>query len=212
LRISRKKRRFSGTKSRIFDEERQKITTKGTITEIVNRFLEEKEMLVAIWAQDENNLIGKNGGLPWHLPEDLRRFKVLTSHNTLVMGRKTYEGMGKKSLQNRQTIVLTQNVNYDPYDQNVLVMNSVEDVLRYANKVRNKKVVYIAGGAHIYQIFEPYFDKLLRTMIHHSFIGNAYFPAFDYSAFKKVKTQIGIKNEKNPYDYEFETFIRKIEV
>ncbi|MDR1522268.1 MAG: dihydrofolate reductase [Streptococcaceae bacterium] len=166
-------------------------------------------MLVAIWAQDENNLIGKNGRLPWHLPEDLHRFKFLTRYNTLVMGRKTYEGMGKKALSKRQTIVLTKDVNYNSCDQNVLVMNSVEKVLKYAKQVEDGKIVYIAGGAHIYKIFEPYFDRLLRTLIHYSFIGDAYFPVFDYSAFKKVKTQVGIKNDKNPYDYEFETFIRQ---
>ncbi|MDR1012881.1 MAG: dihydrofolate reductase [Lactobacillales bacterium] len=166
-------------------------------------------MLVAIWAQDENNLIGQNGALPWHLPEDLRRFQMLTQHHTLVMGRKTYEGMEKKPLQNRQTIVLTKNANYDPLDPGVLVMNSSSEVLNYAKKVENNKIVYIAGGVRIYKLFEPYFDKLLRTLIHHSFIGNAYFPAFDYSAFKKIKTQVGIKNDKNPYNYEFETFIRQ---
>jgi dihydrofolate reductase/metal-sulfur cluster biosynthetic enzyme len=166
-------------------------------------------MLVAIWAQDKNNLIGQNNKLPWHLPEDLRRFKELTQHNILVMGRKTYEGMGKKPLPNRQTIVLTRDVNYDPGDQDVLVMNSVEEVLNYAKKVEGEKVVYIVGGAQLYKEFEPYFDQLLRTIIHHSFAGDAYFPEFNYSVFQKVEAEMGIKNEKNPYDYEFETFIRK---
>jgi dihydrofolate reductase/metal-sulfur cluster biosynthetic enzyme len=167
-------------------------------------------MLVAIWAQDENNLIGQNNKLPWHLPEDLRRFKELTQHNILVMGRKTYEGMGKKPLPNRQTIILTRDFNYDPGDKDVLVMNSVEEVLNYAKKVEGEKIVYIAGGAQLYKEFEPYFDQLLRTTIHHSFMGEAYFPEFDYSVFQKVEAKMGIKNEKNPYDYEFETFIRKV--
>jgi len=167
-------------------------------------------MLVAIWAQDENNLIGQNNKLPWHLPEDLRRFKELTQHNILVIGRKTYEGMGKKPLPNRQTIILTRDANYDPGNQDVLVMNSVEEVLNYAKKIENEKIVYIAGGSQLYKEFEPYFDQLLRTIIHHSFVGDAYFPEFDYSIFQKVEAETGIKNTKNPYNYEFETFIRKL--
>ena len=84
-------------------------------------------MLAAIWAQDENGLIGKEDRLPWRLPNDLKFFKQMTEANTLVMGRKTFEGMGSRPLPNRQTIVLTRDSSYKA--EGVHVMHSVEDVL-----------------------------------------------------------------------------------
>ncbi len=84
-------------------------------------------MLAAIWAQDENGLIGKEDRLPWRLPNDLKFFKQMTEANTLVMGRKTFEGMGSRPLPNRQTIVLTRDPSYTA--EGVHVMHSVEEVL-----------------------------------------------------------------------------------
>jgi len=164
-------------------------------------------MLVAIWAEDENGLIGAANQMPWHLPEDLKRFKKKTLNNVIVMGRKTYEGLGKKTFSGRKTIVLTSNKEYVPAQREVLVMHSVSEVLGYAKKITPRKI-YIAGGSSTYQEFEPYVDQLMRTVIHRSFTGDAYFPRFDYSKFKKVKTRAGVKDEKNPYSYEFETFVR----
>ncbi|MDR3157161.1 MAG: dihydrofolate reductase [Lactobacillales bacterium] len=164
-------------------------------------------MLIAIWAQDENGLIGKDYRLPWHLPEDLRRFKEVTQENVLVMGRKTYEGMGKRPLLNRKTIVLTQNKQYDPGYEDVLVMNQAQEVLNYEKDAR--EAIFIAGGSQVYKAFEPYLDKLFRTVIHHLFDGDAYFPTFDYTIFEKVESKKGLRDARNPYDYDFETFVRR---
>ena len=83
-------------------------------------------MLAAIWAQDENGLIGKENKLPWRLPNDLKFFKQMTESNTLVMGRKTFEGMGSRPLPNRHTIVLTHNRDYTA--EGVMVMHSIDEV------------------------------------------------------------------------------------
>lgn len=164
-------------------------------------------MLIAIWAQAENGLIGKDYRLPWHLPEDLRRFKEITQGNTLVMGRKTYEGMGKCPLSNRKTLVLTQDKQYDPGYEDVLVMHQVQEVLNYERSTR--EIIFIVGGSQVYKAFEPYLDKLFRTVIHHAFDGDAYFPKFDYTIFEKVNSEKRVRDEENPYDYDFETYVRR---
>ncbi|MDR0922315.1 MAG: dihydrofolate reductase [Lactobacillales bacterium] len=162
-------------------------------------------MLTAIWAQDENGLIGKKNHLPWRLPNDLKFFKETTENNVIVMGRKTFEGMGKRPLPNRQTIVLTSDEKYTASDS-VIILHSLEEVLNFSKET--EKTVFIAGGAQIYKQFEPYLDELLRTTIEATFTGDAHFPSFDYSKWKLVKTVQGIVDEKNIYPYKFETFIR----
>ena len=120
-------------------------------------------MLAAIWAQDENGLIGKEDRLPWRLPNDLKFFKQMTEANTLVMGRKTFEGMGSRPLPNRQTIVLTRDSSYKA--EGVHVMHSVEDVL--ALEKETDGIFFIAGGSAVYQEFLPFCTILYRTVIHH---------------------------------------------
>ncbi|HGF7665430.1 TPA: dihydrofolate reductase, partial [Enterococcus faecium] len=109
-------------------------------------------MLAAIWAQDENGLIGKEDRLPWRLPNDLKFFKQMTEANTLVMGRKTFEGMGSRPLPNRQTIVLTRDPSYTA--EGVHVMHSVEEVL--ALEKETDGIFFIAGGSAVYQEFLPF--------------------------------------------------------
>lgn len=161
-------------------------------------------MLVAIWAQDRNGLIGKNNRLPWHLPNDLRFFKETTLNHTLVMGRKTFEGMGGRPLPNRQTIVLTRDQNYQA--AKVTIMHSLAEVLDYAKK--NSEITFIAGGSAIYQEFLPYCQKIYRTVIEADFEGDAYFPTVDWDQWQLAKTTIGQQDDKNPYPHRFETYQR----
>lgn len=153
-------------------------------------------MISFVWAQDEKGLIGKNGTLPWHLPNDLKFFKEVTLHHTIVMGRKTFDGMEKRLLPNRRTIVLTT----DPsYDANGAEVKTVEEVLALAKE----QEVYVIGGAQIFEVFMPYVDKLYQTVIHDTFDGDAYMPPFDVSPFT-LKEQIeGIVDEKNVYPHTF---------
>lgn len=162
-------------------------------------------MLQAIWAQDQNGLIGKDDQMPWHLPSDLAYFKKLTSGNTLIMGRKTFVGMGSRPLPNRQTVILSRNEEYNP--AGVTVLHSVEEVLHLVNKQTTP--VFIAGGAMLYQTFLPYCDVLYRTVIEASFSGDTYFPKVDWFQWQLVKETVGTIDEKNRYPHRFEVYHRK---
>ncbi len=164
-------------------------------------------MLIAIWAQAEDGLIGRKGHLPWRLPADLQFFKQQTLGNTLVMGRKTFEGMGGRPLPGRRTILLTHDISYRVDHPDVLVMHTPEEVRQLAEQL--DQPVFIAGGAQIYQLFEPYYDLLLRTVIEGDFAGDAYFPPFDFTSYELVEQTDGIVDEKNKYPHHFEKWIRK---
>lgn len=161
-------------------------------------------MLIAIWAQDKNGLIGKENHLPWHLPNDLRFFKETTINHTLVMGRKTFEGMGGRPLPNRQTIVLTRDKEYRA--ENVIVMHSIEEVITYDQNHEGE--TFIAGGSAIYTEFLPYCKKIYRTFIEASFEGDAYFPMMLWNKWQLTERKQGVRDEKNPYLYYFETYER----
>ncbi|HCM90131.1 MULTISPECIES: dihydrofolate reductase [Vagococcus] len=161
-------------------------------------------MIAAIWAQDENGLIGKEEVLPWHLPNDLQFFKQMTENNVIVMGRKTFEGMGKHLLPNRQTIVLTSDQNYDA--NGALVMHSVEEVLAFSNEFEG--ITFITGGGEIYKNFLPHIDVLYRTLIKAKFEGDTYFPYLDWEEWNIVSTSEGEVDDKNIYPHDFETYQR----
>ncbi|MHC5229380.1 dihydrofolate reductase [Enterococcus sp. LJL99] len=161
-------------------------------------------MLAAIWAQDEQGLIGKDDQMPWHLPNDLKFFKQMTEDNTIVMGRTTFEGMGSKPLPNRKTIVLTSDQLYQA--QGIIVMHSVEEILTYADEFSG--ITFIAGGSIVYKNFLPYCDVLYRTVIQHTFEGDTYFPTVDWDEWTLVNLSEGEQDQKNNYPYQFETYQR----
>lgn len=163
-------------------------------------------MLAAIWAQDEQGTIGKENRLPWHLPNDLKFFKQMTEDNTIVMGRKTFEGMGSRPLPNRQTIVLTRDKGYQA--EGVTVFHTVEEVLEYARSFAG--ITFISGGSAVYEDFLPYCDVLYRTVIHHSFEGDTTFPAVAWDEWTLINLSEGEPDENNRYAYQFETYQRKV--
>ncbi|MTD38918.1 dihydrofolate reductase [Erwinia sp. CPCC 100877] len=163
-------------------------------------------MLAAIWAQDEKGTIGNDNQLPWYLPNDLKFFKQMTENNTIVMGRKTFEGMGGRPLPNRKTIVLTKDTAYSA--EGVEVLHTVEDVLNYAKEFSG--ITFIAGGSLIYEEFLPYCDVLYRTLIHHAFKGDTTFPEVAWEDWTMINLSEGEQDEKNKYAYQFETYQRKI--
>ena len=119
-------------------------------------------MLIAIWAQDINHLIGKGGKLPWHLPNDLKFFKEQTVGKTVVMGRKTYAGLDYKPLPNRHNIIITRQKSpfASDYDQtDVELTDSIDNILALAEK----EDVIIMGGHSIYRLFWPYISELRVT-------------------------------------------------
>lgn len=161
-------------------------------------------MLAAIWAQDKTGLIGKEGKLPWHIPNDLKFFKQMTENNTIVMGRKTFEGMGSRPLPNRQTIILTNNQDYQP--EGVIVLHDIESIMQY--EAEHDGITFVAGGSLVYSELLPYCKVLYRTVIDHEFEGDAYFPKVDWDEWHLVSVSDGTVDAENPYPQSFETYQR----
>jgi dihydrofolate reductase len=159
-------------------------------------------MISLIVAMDENGVIGKNNRLPWRLPEDLKFFKRTTMGHVIVMGRKTFESIGKP-LPGRINVVLTNNRSFRADE--CTIVHSPEEVLSMNNEYDE---IFVIGGAEIFRIFLPHAKRLYITKIHHHFAGDTYFPEIDWSDWQLKETKKGIKDDQNPYDYEFQLFIR----
>lgn len=162
-------------------------------------------MIAFIWAQDNTGLIGKEGKLPWHLPNDLQHFKNLTQNNAVVMGRKTFEGMNMRPLPNRLNIVMTGNMEYA--SDSVQIVHNKQDVLDIEKSFDG--TIFIIGGGQIYQEFIDDADILYRTVLHESFDGDVHFPEIDYSKWILEDSRDGILDDKNIIPHTFEKFIRK---
>ncbi|MBS4194428.1 dihydrofolate reductase [Lederbergia citri] len=160
-------------------------------------------MISFLWAEDENGLIGKNNDLPWRLPADLKYFKETTMGHAIIMGRKTYESIGRP-LPGRTNIILTRDENYQA--EGCLVFHSKNELLQWIE--RNKSNAFVTGGAEIFRLFMEEADRLYITKIFHIFEGDTYFPALDWNKWVLKSSQKGPKDEKNPYDYEFRVYER----
>lgn len=162
-------------------------------------------MLSIIVAVAKNNVIGKDNKLIWHLPEDLKRFKKLTTKHTIIMGRKTFESLGRV-LPKRKHIILSHNKNYEVDNENVEVVHSVDDIKKY---IDSEEENFVIGGAGIYKLLLPYTKKLYITKINEEFDGDVFFPQIDENEFEVVSREIGKRDEKNDMDYEYIDYIRK---
>lgn len=160
-------------------------------------------MITIIAAIADNNALGKDNQLIWHLPADLKRFKQVTLNHHIIMGRKTFESLGKP-LPNRTSIIITRNKNYKV--EGCIVVNSLDEALKVAEKDENP---YILGGAEIYKQAIAIADKLDLTFVHDTFEADAFFPTIDTSIWKESSRQHFKADEKNIYDYSFVTFDRK---
>ncbi|OZI11747.1 dihydrofolate reductase [Bacillaceae bacterium SAS-127] len=161
-------------------------------------------MISFIWAMDQNGVIGKNNQLPWRLPEDLKFFKETTMGHPIVMGRKTFESIGKP-LPGRENVILTRDLQYQAED--CTVVYSVDELVEKAEK---EKQLFITGGAEIFRLMLPFADRLYVTVIEESFDGDTYFPKeLDWDEWEMVSSTPGLKNEKNPYDYQFRIYEKK---
>lgn len=130
-------------------------------------------MISMIVAMSRNGVIGKDGSMPWHIPEDLQYFKTLTTGHTLIMGRKTFESIGR-ALPNRLNVVLTKDPDYKA--PGCQLVHSVEEVIKgYASE---EKELFIIGGSTLYRAFMPYAKKLYITRIEATIEGDTYFPTF----------------------------------
>lgn len=155
-------------------------------------------------ARSENNAIGQAGGLPWHLPNDLKHFKQTTLGKPIIMGRTTFESIGRP-LPGRSNIILTQNIDYDV--PGCVVLHSKQAVL---NHCQHEDEVMIVGGAKIYQLFLPEVTKLYVTIVHAHIQGDAFFPSLIEEEWQEITREKHLKDEKHLFDYSFVTFIRRI--
>ena len=161
-------------------------------------------MLSIIVAKAKNNIIGKDNKMVWHLPEDLKHFKNLTTGHTIIMGRKTFESLGKP-LPNRKHIIFSQNPDFKVNDENVEVVHSL---LQIQDLIEGKEEAFVIGGAMIYNFLMPYVKKMYVTEIEKEFDGDTFFPRIDSDVWKEVAREKGIKDENNDLDYYFVTYER----
>ena len=155
-----------------------------------------------IVAVAENYAIGKNNDLLFHLPNDLKRFKEITSGHSLIMGRNTLLSLPKWPLPNRRHIVITdENDNFPGCE----IVHSVEEALE---KVKNEEEAFIIGGGMVYKQFYPLAGKLYLTLVHQPFDGDVYFPEIDFSEWKEISREDS-HDEKNNFSYSYLNLERK---
>jgi dihydrofolate reductase len=155
---------------------------------------------------DENNGIGKNNQLLCHLPADLKYFKQTTMGHTIVMGRKTYESIGKP-LPGRTNIVISRQT--DLAIEGCLVLPHLEDAIEHA-RYSGETELFITGGGTIYELTLPLANKVYLTRIHHRFEADTFFPLLTADDWQFVKDEKHNTDDKNKYDYSFQVFERKI--
>ena len=135
-----------------------------------------------------NNVIGKENSLPWNIPEDLKRFKQMTSGHTILMGRKTFDSIGRP-LPNRQNIVMTKDKNFK--QEGIKVINDFDEALELIKE--SNEDIFVIGGSKIYELFEPVANKLAITRILKDFEGDAFFPDINWDLWQ-------IEKEENFFD------------
>lgn len=163
-------------------------------------------MLSLIVAMDENRVIGYKNDMPWHLPKDLKHFKEITTNHTIIMGRKTFESIGRP-LPNRKNVVLTRQSSFA--SPNVEVISDFKTVLQWNDQIPDEEFIIIGGG-ELYKLALPYIDRMYITKIYESFQGDTFFPSFDEKEWMITKRKKGRTDEKNPYAYEFFQYERRI--
>lgn len=156
-------------------------------------------MISLLAAMDKNRVIGFDQDMPWHLPRDLQFFKEKTTGNTMIMGRKTFESIGRP-LPNRKTIVLTRQNDFDV--EGVEVISHIDEIFKWVEN-NPEEELFIVGGGELYKQMLPYADRMYITEIDESFSGDTYFPSFDKDEWELTEKNKGIKDERNVYDYYF---------
>jgi dihydrofolate reductase len=137
-----------------------------------------------IVAVSENNVIGLNGKMPWHIPQDLRHFKNKTLNHTVVMGRKTFDAIGHP-LNDRKNIILTSDTNL--FAAGCIVTHTVEQCLDLLKKENGE--IFVIGGTSLFQLFMPYVNKIYLTKIHAKFEGDTFFPELNSSEWIEVNRE-----------------------
>ena len=161
-------------------------------------------MLSIIVAKAKNNIIGKDNKLIWHLPEDLKRFKKITTGHTIIMGRKTFESLGRV-LPNRHHVVLCNDMNMEIDNENVEILEDISMLDKYINCDEEN---FVIGGATMYKLLMPYCTKMYITEIDKDFEGDVSFPEIDKKVWSVINREKGPEDEINGFNYEYVTYVK----
>ena len=157
--------------------------------------------LSLICAMASNGIIGRNNGLPWQLPEDLKYFKTTTMGYSIIMGRKTWESIGQP-LPGRTSIVVTRDADY--VAEGAKVVHSIQDALRLAESIAiidGTEEAFVIGGAALYATAMPIADRFHLTRVYAEVVGDTVISGFDESEWREVSRNDFQRNEANPFDY-----------
>ena len=158
-------------------------------------------MTTIVVAMGEKNEIGSGNQLLWHLPKDLKHFKDLTSGHPIIMGRKTYESIGK-ALPNRTNIVVSRKKNW--FQEGVLIVGSIKEAVKFAKKIDEN--IFIIGGGNVYEQTMDIADRLEVTLVKANLEADTYFPKINNKFWKMTSEVCHEKDEKNQYDFCFQTY------
>jgi dihydrofolate reductase len=161
-------------------------------------------MLTIIAAASENNALGKDNQLVWHLPEDFKRFKTLTSGHYIIMGRKTFESF-PKPLPNRTHIIITRQADYE-VPEGCIVVSGLQEAIAICPK---NEEAFVIGGGEIYQQSLELVNKIDITRVHTSLEADTFFPAIETTKWKLVFEEFHPKDEKHDYDFTFLTYVKR---
>ncbi|WP_194766706.1 dihydrofolate reductase [Tamlana sp. I1] len=201
--VDKQKKRIEKLNASLPKEE-EKIAPIQTQEVLMENTQKPKQELTIIVAAAENDAIGKDNKLIWHLSDDLKRFKALTNGHHIIMGRKTFESF-PKPLPNRTHVVITRQQDYKT-PEGVIVVNNLDDAI---DACKNDPQPYIIGGGEIYKQALPIVDKIEITRVHDHFEADTYFPKIDHSIWKEASNTFHKKDEKNDHEFSFITYIRK---
>ena len=158
-----------------------------------------------IAAAGENNALGKDNDLLWHLPDDFKRFKRITSGHKIIMGRKTFESF-PKTLPNRTHIIITRDRNYKVEYPNCIVVHSLAEAL---NEIEEGEAAFIIGGGDIYALAMDITDIIELTRVHESFEADAFFPDFDTSQWELVYEEFHPIDDQHAHAFTYLTYKKK---
>lgn len=159
-------------------------------------------MITIIVAAAENNALGKDNDLVWHLPDDFKRFKQLTTGHHIIMGRKTFESF-PKPLPNRTHIVITRQKNYAP--EGCIVVGSLDKALELS---KTDDTPYIIGGGEIYKLSIQIADRIELTRVHGTFEADTFFPEIDENKWQLVKSEFHAADDKHKFPFTYLTYER----
>jgi dihydrofolate reductase len=160
-------------------------------------------MTTIVVAMGEKNEIGADNQLLWHLPKDLKHFKDLTSGHPIIMGRKTYESIGK-ALPNRTNIVISRKKNW--FEEGILIVGSIKEAVKFAKKIDEN--IFIIGGGNVYEQTMEVADKLEVTLVKTQLEADTFFPKIDQKIWKLTDEVFHEKDDKNQYDFSFQTYVK----